>query len=252
MIFYYSGCGNSRWIADELAKGLEDKLEFIPDLLRKMDSEAGLTLNVDGDSLGFVFPIYAWAAPKLVEEFVLKVSWKGVPSQVWFACTCGDEMGLTLKTFRQTLAKAGLRLDSCYCFQMPETYLCFPGFHLDTEEGAQRKITAAKEKLPKVIESIRNAERVEDTIVGSMPRLKSGLIRDAFNLFVSDKGYRVLESCTGCGVCAKHCPLHNIRMVDGRPRWQGNCTQCMACYHYCPQNAIQYKSFTKDKGQYHF
>ena len=76
MIFYYSGCGNSRWIAGELAKGLEDKMEFIPELRRKMDEEGGLTVDVDGVSLGFVFPVYAWAAPKLVEEFVLKVSWK--------------------------------------------------------------------------------------------------------------------------------------------------------------------------------
>jgi len=251
MIYYYSGCGNSRFIAEQLAEGLGQETAFIPEFQRQM-GENGMDVDVDGQSVGFVFPIYAWAAPHLVEDFVLSVRWAGKPSYVWFACTCGDEMGMTHKTFAQTLLKAGLVLDAAYCFQMPETYLCFPGFKLDTEEGAKRKIDAAREKLPTVIESIKAERKVMDLIIGSMPRLKSYWIAAGFNKVVSDEKYHVLDSCISCGKCEKVCPLHNIKMVDGRPQWQGGCTQCMACYQYCPTNAIRYATYTDGKGQYHF
>lgn len=249
MIFYYSGCGNSRFIAQSLADSLGEKMVFIPDLQRQgfSEYEAG-----EGESVGFVFPVYAWGAPKLVEDFVLSVHWKVNSAYVWFACTAGDEMGYTHRDFKKTLAQAGLALKGTFFFQMPETYLCMPGFHLDTPENAEKKISAARAKLPWAAEQIASRAEVVDQLVGPMPGLKSTVIRPGFNRYMSDKGYRVTDACTGCGICEKKCPLKNISLENGHPVWHGNCTQCMACYHYCPQNAIHYGSCTKGKGQYHF
>lgn len=247
MIFYYSGCGNSKWLASELASGLGEELAFIPDLVRNKFDRYCPQKN---ESIGFVFPIYAWAAPKLVEDFVLSVRWIGKPSYVWFACTCGDEVGLTGKSFAQTLKKNYLDLDAAFSFQMPETYLCFPGFHLDSPEKAKAKIDAAKARIPSVISLLESRARVIDLAVGSFPNIKSRILRAGFIANVTDSKYFVLDSCVGCGKCEKVCPLQNINMVDGKPKWNGNCTQCMACYHHCPQNAIQFSKFTAGKGQY--
>ncbi|MCF0199319.1 MAG: 4Fe-4S binding protein, partial [Bacteroidaceae bacterium] len=249
MIFYYSGCGNSRWVAEELAAALHEELSFIPDLQR-----AGMTDYTVGDdeAVGFVFPVYAWAAPKLVEDFVRSVRWQGSPRYVWFACTCGDEMGLTHRSFGKVLAEAGLPLSAAFCLVMPETYLCFPGFHLDTPEKEQRKLQTAREKLPHIAEQVKARAEVMDLHIGPLPRLKSYVIRPLFLLAVTDKKYHTTEACTGCGTCVRVCPLHNIRLTDRRPQWQGDCTQCMACYHHCPQNAIHFGSLTHDKGQYFF
>lgn len=249
MIFYYSGCGNSRWVAEELAAGLQEQVSFIPDLQREGMNEYSIA---EGERIGFVFPIYAWGAPKLVEDFVQQVTWQGKADYVWFACTCGDEMGYAHRDFKKTLSQAGLELSGTFCFIMPETYLCYPGFHLDTKENADRKTAMAREKMPWVIEQIAGKKEVVDQVVGSVPGIKSGLIRPGFVKYMSDKKYRTTEACNGCGTCAKKCPLHNIVMKDGRPEWQGNCTQCMACYHYCPKNAVQYGKATRGKGQYHF
>lgn len=250
MIFYFSGCGNSRWVAEQMAAALNEELRFIPDLQREGLKSYDIK---EGERIGFVFPVYSWAAPELVERFVLDTCWQGKARYVWFACTCGDEMGFTRKTFAKTLLKAGLTLDACFCFVMPETYLAFPGFHLDTKEKEAQKIAAAREKLPWAIRQVASCTPVCDEHVGPLPFLKSCLIRPAFVRNVSDRKYYCTDDCTGCGKCMKVCPLQNIVMGDDHhPHWQGGCTQCMACYHYCPHNAIHISSYTKGKGQYHF
>ena len=33
MIFYFSGVGNSRWVAEQIAEALDDPLVFIPDAI---------------------------------------------------------------------------------------------------------------------------------------------------------------------------------------------------------------------------
>lgn len=212
MIYYFSGCGNSQWIATEMAAATGDKLLFIPDVQER-------EFNVDGESLGFVFPIYSWAHPKLVEDFILNAKWTGVPAYVWFACTCGDNMGKTYELFRKTLSKVGLTMDSGFCFQMPETYLCMQGFHLDSEEGARKKIGAARNKLPSVIAEVKARKKgIKDVLQGSFPCTKTYLIRPGFVQNVSDKKYHINKDCTGCGLCAEVCPLHNIALEGGKPR----------------------------------
>lgn len=58
------------------------------------------------------------------------------------------------------------------------------------------------------------------------------------------------DSCVGCELCSKVCPVSNIIMVDGKPEWKSKCISCTACYHVCPQQAVQYGNATKNKGQY--
>lgn len=252
MIYYYSGCGNSRFVAESLAESLGEGLKYIPDL---MDEGVG-ELDCKGELLGFVFPIYAWDVPEVVTEFVSMAKWKGTPEYVWFACTCGDNIGRADRKFRKTLASKGLVLDASFTFLMPETYLCFPGFKLDTPENAELKIDAVRKKLPGVAEDIREKKKVEDLIPGGSPSFKTYVIGPLFNMIVSDSGYHTTEDCIGCGLCEKVCPRHNITMESfrgqARPVWHGDCTQCMACYHYCPKNAVQYGRLTAGKGQYHF
>jgi ferredoxin len=249
MIFYFSGCGNSRHVAETIAEGLYDNLVFIPEAAREGRYEYELA---EDECLGFVFPVYSWAPPKLVLDFVekLKIS---KPSYLYFACTMGDECGLTEKIFRKAVEQKGWSLNACFSVQMPETYIGMPGFKLDTVEKAQRKITDADIKMKELIPRIKNKENFSEMIVGSAAWLKSCLVNPGFNRFATnDSKYHATDACIHCGKCVEVCPLKNIILEDGRPKWNGNCTMCMACYHHCPVNAIQYGKATVGKGQYYF
>ena len=251
MILWYSGCGNSRFVADTLAHGLnDDNMVFIPEAARM-----GTTLEFGPDDvLGIVFPVYSWSVPKLVSEFLHTAPIKGKPAYIFAAVTCGDETGLTVKHLMKDLAKQDLTLDAFFSFQMPETYINLPGFKLDTPENAQRKISAAERSLPETVTLIRQRAKGNfDRLKGGSAFLKSNILKPLFYaLLITDRKFRVSDDCIGCGICAKNCPLQNITIENGRPRWNGHCTNCMSCYHRCPKNAINFGTATQGKGQYHY
>ena len=66
-----------------------------------------------------------------------------------------------------------------------------------------------------------------------------------------DKGFRVDETCNGCGVCKTVCPCGNIAWEAERPVWQHRCEQCLACIQWCPREAIQYGRKTPGYARYH-
>ena len=249
MVFYYSGCGNSRFIATNIAKALDEKLVFIPEAQRGGIFEYNIPEN---ETLGFVYPIYSWRPPHLVEEFVNKLIINRKPSYVWTAVTCGDNVGETETIFRNMLKNKGLELNAAFYFKMPNTYVNFMGMTVDKDNVANQKIAKAKEKLPKVIDLIVSRAVFSDMIKGGFPRFKSNVIGKSFYKWASDEPFFSTDECISCGMCTKVCPLHNITLENGRPKWHGNCNTCDACYHYCPKNAIQYGKKTRGKGQYFF
>ena len=251
MILWYSGCGNSRFVADTLSKELGDeRMVFIPEAAR-----SGMALEFGPEEiLGIVFPVYSWSVPKLVSEFLRKAKFSGRPSYIFAACTCGDETGLTIKHLKKDLSKQGLTLDAFFSFQMPETYINLPGFKLDTDENALRKINGTQESLKETVRLIKQRTKGNfDRLKGGSSFLKSNILKPLFyGLLITDRKFRVSDSCIGCGICAKNCPLQNITIENDRPKWNGNCTNCMSCYHRCPKNAINFGKATIGKGQYYF
>ena len=105
MIFYFSGTGNSRWVANEIAKKINDKTFDISKLNKRID--------IDNEKqIGFVFPIYAWGIPEPMAIFIKKLK----PSKTFTfgICTCGADAGIALKKFSKIY-----HLDSSYSIIMP-------------------------------------------------------------------------------------------------------------------------------------
>lgn len=249
MIFYYSGCGNSKHVAELINQELQERMVFIPEADR--NGEFNYTI-ADDERIGFVFPVYAWGPPQLVLDFVEKLSFSHKPSYVYFVVTCGDNVGHTQNVFYKTLKNIGLELNAAFCVRMPNTYVLIRGMNLDSDHTAQRKIEETHKKMPKIIDAIQNRDSIFNMIPGGFPFLKTYLVRPGFNKYLSDKAYHVTDQCISCGKCVEVCPLKNITLEEGKPVWHGNCTTCTACYHYCPKNAIQYGKGTAGKGQYYF
>jgi len=67
---------------------------------------------------------------------------------------------------------------------------------------------------------------------------------------LTDKSIIVDEKCNGCGICAKICPVDNIKIVNHKPEFQHRCEMCFACDEWCPTKSIRHWS-RKEGVKYH-
>ena len=58
MIFYFSGTGNSKWIAREISAVQHERLISIADEMTNPDAAFQYRLT-DNEMIGFVFPVYS-------------------------------------------------------------------------------------------------------------------------------------------------------------------------------------------------
>ena len=75
MILYFTGTGNSRYIANAIASITKDELVSINEKIKTKDTQA---IQTDG-RLVFVLPTYGWRIPRVVEEWVRKTEFTGMP-----------------------------------------------------------------------------------------------------------------------------------------------------------------------------
>ena len=71
-----------------------------------------------------------------------------------------------------------------------------------------------------------------------------------YSTMIKSKKFFATSNCNGCGKCVEVCPLNNVTLFNGKPKWDKNCTHCMACINSCPQKSIEYGKSTKGKNRY--
>lgn len=246
MVLYFSGTGNSQFVAFRLAQLLgEDGAVSINRYLKSSEKEQFHTDR----SLVFVAPTYAWRLPKVVSDWIEVTHFDG-NRNAYFILTCGGSVGNAAAYAKKLCEKAGLRFSGLAPVVMPNNYVALS----DTpdEPECRELLEAAKSKTAVLASRIQKGEPFSEAAVSWMDRISSGPVCDLFyTFFVHDKGFFASNACLSCRKCAQRCPLNNIDMVNGKPMWKGNCTHCMACICGCPTEAIEYKSISKGKRRYY-
>ena len=240
MIFYFTGTGNSRWVAEQLAAALGDETY---DMAECMRSGVVPVKYAPGEKVGVVFPVHSWKAPLPVLRFLSRLN---VPAGIYCyaVCTCGDDAGKAMKSLSRVF-----NLDAAWSVRMPNTYV--PMFQLDSDELAFSKINAARVLIPEIAKSVSGELCEWKVYEGSLPWVKSYILNPLFHRFlVRTRGFHTDEGCTSCGTCVRLCPMGNIHLEHGRPAWGKECIHCMACLHGCPSAVIQYGKSTREKGRY--
>jgi len=118
-IYYFSGTGNSLYVAKDIAVKTGGTLFPIASTV-DMD-----TIKVDSDTIGIVFPVYYGELPVIIKRFAEKLD--NVANKYVFAvCTFGGSAGYSLKLLRSIIQARGGDLSATYRVHMPQNSFAKP------------------------------------------------------------------------------------------------------------------------------
>ncbi|WP_285822452.1 EFR1 family ferrodoxin [Duncaniella freteri] len=225
-ILYFTTTGNSLAVA----RAIGGELLSVVGLL--VSGVGGLR---DDDGVGVVCPVYFGELPLPVSELLSRIV-IDAPYR-FLVLTCGSTPAMAVR------ASGGW--DYVRSILMVDNY--FPMFDVGEQiAGVGQK--RVDEHLAEICADISMRRRFVEspTVFG---RLAGWWMRcfplrsDAYRRFY------VEDSCSGCGICARLCPVGNIVLLNGRPMIGEGCLTCGACYHNCPSAAVRYKG-EKSRVQY--
>lgn len=248
MICYFSGTGNSEYVARYIGNILSEKVLSIAEENLKTKKEYFLEEN---ETIGFIYPIYAWAPPKLVIDFIKDIKLKNYNKNYIFSiATCGANIGNTMEIMKNVLKLKKLTLNSGFSLSMPNNYIIMGD--VDSKEVENEKLKAAELRLNNISQIlVERKNKVIDVEKGAMPWVLSNIVNPLFIRFgINAKKFYADSKCIGCKTCQNVCPTRNIVMDGEKPKWEQNCISCLACINRCPVRAIQYGKSTQNKGRY--
>lgn len=244
MIFYFSATGNCEHVAKRIAAATGDELRSVTDC-RRRDVYA---FDEGCETIGIISPTYSWGLPLVVKEFLERLE-VPTPKYLWFVATFGTTPGQTGRFAEEILKRRGLMLNAKFSVKMPDTWT--PIFDLSDAEKVGRINAAAEGEIDFVIGKLKSrasGDFMKRKIPYPVAKLGYGF---EYDLMRQTKRLSAGDSCVGCGLCAKNCPVGAIELRDKRPVWvKERCVMCLSCLHRCPKFAIQYGKNTKKHGQY--
>jgi flavodoxin/NAD-dependent dihydropyrimidine dehydrogenase PreA subunit len=244
VIFYFTGTGNCLKVARDLAAELGEA--EVVSIARAISEKKALT----ADCIGIIYPVYMFGMPLIIKRFIDQLA-ADKNNYIFAVATYGGLAGAALAQTAGQLKRRGLKLSAGFCVRMPGNYT--PLYGAIPREKQDQLFEKEKQKIKEISVAVKDKK---NKITGRgfflVNMFFSGLL---YNLCSSkipfmDKDFWADEKCTRCGICAKVCPVNNIKLVDGKPSWLHKCEQCLACLHWCPVEAIQYAKATAGRKRY--
>ncbi len=244
MILYFSGTGNSEYTARRIGKEIDDEVINLFDKIRNRDYSDMKSER----PWAIVVPTYAWRIPRIVSDWLEKTNFSG-NREIYFVMTCGGSIGNAGKYLETLCTKKNMNYRGCAEIVMPENYIAL--FSTPTKDKALQIINQTESIIDSTALHIKNGDKLPKRDISLGDKVNSGIVNDLFYpVFVHAKKFYATESCISCGKCVNVCPLKNVSIENGKPKWGDNCTHCMACICKCPKEAIEYGKHTKGLPRY--
>ena len=274
-IYYFTGTGNSLYVARKLAELTGSRISSIPKIMSQEYDE-----NFDNNII-IVFPSYLamiYGIPVMVKDFIESIP--DLSSKTIIAvCSCGGYEIVnavpSIKQLAKIIRDKGGKLFDYYTLRLPMNNLDYDHIPIPIEKNEKILLEKAEEKLKIIAKNLQNPKgynikKITNAIfqilmkplflllkkliyksmleIAKEPIDSKKTMEEVFRL--TDRSISVDKQCTGCGICSKVCPAKNIQIVENHPVWLHHCEMCFACHEWCPQKAIHHWG-RKDGVYYH-
>ena len=247
-IDYHTGTGGSKLVAELLAEKLKNNNIHV-EVNRIFRDQIDGIKEINADYYILIFPVHSFCAPKPVYEWVKHLAGNRCKTALIAVSGGGNVMSNSASRHKtaKLLKKSNFHVILEEMIQMPNNWMKAPD---------KEKCTHILSKLPHQIDTIAQAvlsEKKQKRIVYwiDYPISAFGEVEKKTTSKFGN-GIQVLDSCIGCGLCAKNCCSSNIQIENQKPTFGNRCDMCLGCIYNCPQKALQptYGAFQVDKNGY--
>ena len=183
MVLYFSGTGNSRYVAGRVARALGEPLCSLNERIKAGDYSPVET----GERLIVVTPTYAWRIPRLVGDWLQKTKFPGA-KRVWFLMTCGSEIGNAEKYNRALSREMGLSYMGTAQVVMPENYIAL--FRVPGVEESRQIVARAEPDIDRAIAALAAGEAFAPPRNNLYDRVVSGPVMSTMSAWRGLPQYR--------------------------------------------------------------
>lgn len=241
-IIYFSPTGNSKYLASQLSKVLQEHTTY--PIEHTLPSELH-----HSDHLIIVYAIHAFSAPKPVKSFVKKLEdnqFKNV-SLIGVGCNTSWVNQAASDSLRTILQDKFYHVCLDTVVAMPLTLVS--GF---SDQVNQKLVDDMIQSLDDLAYKIKHQVSSDKNIP-----LKSHILHYIGKIEPFAAKFFGLElyaktSCITCYQCINECPSHNIN-YNKKVKFGFKCMMCMRCIYNCPTQSIapRLSKFIPIKGGYH-
>lgn len=231
---YLSGTGNTKHCVEKLTSMLDDNAQTFP-----LENQQIAKILEQHDTIILGYPTQFSNAPFMVRDFIKKNSnlWKG--KKVFCLNTMGLFSGDGTGCTARLLKKYGAEILGGLQIKMPDSVCDNKLLKKDIEEN-RKIVKSADKRLEQVAEQIKQGKYPKEGL-SFLAHIK-GLFGQRLWFYRKTIGYtdklKISNSCIGCGLCSKECPMQNIKMIENRAVPGKRCTMCYRCISLCPKKAI--------------
>ncbi|MBT9154941.1 MAG: hypothetical protein DDT39_01627 [Firmicutes bacterium] len=244
-IFYFSGTGNTWWVANELAAALSQRhIEASAYSIEQIVAGRAAELVAASDLVGFGYPIYGSDLPLPMQRFIAEIEVHHVKTAFvfctqWLWSGDGASLGASLLRARGFGVRWGEH------FHMPSNVsvpvLPWP-LHTDAPLAKAKYLRHSAFRVQRLAAHIALGRpfyrgfNTLSTVAGLLQRVPYRRHLHQFRDALAPDPAR----CTRCALCVRLCPADNLLVEHDTIRTVGRCVLCLRCYSFCPEYAILY------------